>query len=95
MNLVILRGNLARDPELRIVNSGGRETSVVNFTVATSREFTKNNGDVDKVATFTQCEAWDSGAEAIAETLRKGDLVMLEDHCVMIPGKRMVKSFLR
>jgi single-strand DNA-binding protein len=78
MNLVILRGNLARDPELRHVNINSRSTAVVNFTVATSREFTKQNGEKDKVTTFAQCEAWDSGAEAIAETLSKGDLVMIE-----------------
>lgn len=78
MNLVILRGNLARDPELRTVNSNNRSTSVVNFTIATSREFTKQNGDTDKITTFVQCEAWDSGAEAVADSLKKGDLVMVE-----------------
>lgn len=79
MNLVILKGNLARDPELRTINgNGGRSTSVVNFTVAASREYTKADGSVDKITTFIPCEAWDSGAETIASTLQKGDLVMLE-----------------
>jgi len=78
MNLVILRGNLARDPELRSVNTNGRSTSVVNFTIATSREFTKQNGETDKITTFVQCEAWDTGADAVAESLNKGDLVMVE-----------------
>jgi len=78
MNLVILRGNLARDPELRYVNPAGKETAVVNFTVAVSREFTKNNGDRDKITTFVTCEAWDTGAEAISSSFRKGDLVMIE-----------------
>ena len=78
MNLVILRGNLARDPELRTVNTNNKTTSVVNFTIATSREFTKQNGDTDKITTFVQCEAWDSGAEAVADALKKGDLVMVE-----------------
>jgi single-strand DNA-binding protein len=78
MNIVILRGNLARDPELRVVNSGEKQTSVVNFTIATSREFTKANGTQDKVTSFIQCEAWDSGAEAIATSFKKGDLVMVE-----------------
>jgi single-strand DNA-binding protein len=78
MNLVILKGNLARDPELRKVNPNGRETSVVNFTVAVSREFTKQSGESDKITTFVQCEAWDTGADAIAETLKKGDPVMIE-----------------
>lgn len=78
MNIVLLRGNLARDPELRKVTTGDKETSVVNFTVATSREFTKTDGSKDKATSFIQCEAWDSGAEAINATFQKGDLVMIE-----------------
>lgn len=78
MNIVMLRGNLARDPELRSVSIGDKQTSVVNFTVATSREFTKANGSQDKVTSFIQCEAWDSGAEAIGSSFKKGDLVMVE-----------------
>lgn len=74
----MLRGNLARDPEIRTVGSGDRQTSVVNFTIATSREFTKANGTQDKITSFIQCEAWDSGAEAIASSFKKGDLVMVE-----------------
>lgn len=76
MNIVMLRGNLARDPELRVV--GDKQTSVVNFTIAVSREFTKANGTADKITSFIQCEAWDSGAETIASSFKKGDLVMVE-----------------
>ncbi len=78
MNIVMLRGNLARDPDLRKVNIANKETAVVNFTIATSREFTKANGTQDKITSFIQCEAWDSGAEAIASSFKKGDLVMVE-----------------
>lgn len=78
MNITMLRGNLARDPELRVVGSGDKQTSVVNFTVAVSREFTKANGTQDKITSFIPCEAWDSGAEAIAASFKKGDLVMVE-----------------
>jgi single-strand DNA-binding protein len=78
MNIVMLRGNLARDPELRVVTTGDKQTSVVNFTVAVSREFKKANGTQDKVTSFIQCEAWDSGAETISSSLKKGDLVMVE-----------------
>lgn len=78
MNIVMLRGNLARDPELRTVGSGDRQTSVVNFTVATSREFVKADGTQDKITSFIQCEAWDSGADAVASSLKKGDAVMIE-----------------
>ena len=76
MNLVVLRGNLARDPELRVV--GANRTAVVNFTVATSREFTRADGTRDKTTSFITCEAWDTGAVAVSNTLKKGDLVMVE-----------------
>ena len=78
MNVVILKGNLARDPELRNVSPNGRQTSVVNFTVAVSREFTKANGEVDKATTIIQCEAWDADAELISSSLKKGDMVTVE-----------------
>lgn len=79
MNIVILKGNLARDPELRTINSGtNRETSVVNFTVAVSRDFVKSDGVKDKITSFINCEAWDSGAELIASSFKKGDLVFVE-----------------
>jgi single-stranded DNA-binding protein len=70
MNITLLKGNLARDPELRSVNTGGKQTSVVNFTIAVSREYTKASGEKDKITSFINCEAWDSGAETIAESLR-------------------------
>lgn len=78
MNIILLKGNLARDPELRSISSNGRQTYVVNFTVAVSREYYKTNGDKDKITTFVPCEAWDSGAEVIGESFRKGDPVMVE-----------------
>lgn len=78
MNLVILRGNLTRDPEIRTVGSGDKQTSVVNFTVAVSKEFSRANGNKDKITSFISCEAWDSGAEIIASSFKKGDLVLVE-----------------
>jgi single-strand DNA-binding protein len=78
MNITLLKGNLARDPELRTVTTGGKQTSVVNFTVATSREYTKANGEKDKITSFINCEAWDSGAEVIGSSFKKGDLVLIE-----------------
>ena len=78
MNIVILRGNLTRDPELRNINGSDKKTSVVNFTVAVSREFSRANGSKDKVTSFISCEAWDSGAETIAASFKKGDLVLVE-----------------
>ena len=78
MNITLLRGNLTRDPELRKIQNGDRSVAVVNFTIAVSREYTKASGDKDKVTTFINCEAWDTGAEVIGESFKKGDLVMVE-----------------
>lgn len=78
MNITLLKGNLARDPEMRTINSNDKQTCVVNFTVATSREYTKANGERDKITSFINCEAWDSGAEVIGSSFKKGDLVMVE-----------------
>lgn len=78
MNMSIFRGNLVRDPEVRYIDSSSKQTAVVNFTVATSREYTKANGEKDKVTTFVPCEAWDSGAEIIGNSFKKGDLVFIE-----------------
>jgi single-strand DNA-binding protein len=78
MNITLLKGNLTRDPELRNITSGDKSVSVVNFSIAVSREYTKASGEKDKITTFINCEAWDSGAEIIAESFKKGDLVMIE-----------------
>lgn len=78
MNNVILKGNLARDPDKREVTANGRTTSVVNFTIAVSRFFNKADGTRDKDVTFINCEAWDTGAETIAKYLKKGDPILIK-----------------
>jgi single-strand DNA-binding protein len=78
MNIILLKGNLTRDPELRVVNTGDKQTSVVSFTIAVSKDFTRANGTKDKIVSYIQCEAWDSGAEIIGSSFNKGDLVMIE-----------------
>jgi single-strand DNA-binding protein len=78
MNKVILRGNLARDPEVKILDINGKKVTVTNFTVAVSRFFRKASGERDKDTTFVACEAWDSGAETIGKYFTKGDPILLE-----------------
>jgi len=71
----ILMGNLTADPEIKKV--GPKETSVANFTVAVTRYFNKANGERQTETEFIQCEAWDTGAEAIGRLFHKGDLVQV------------------
>ncbi len=71
-----LIGNLTADPELRFTASGA---AVVNFTVAaTSRTFDKTTNQWrDGQALFLRCTLWRQPAENIAESLRRGDRVIV------------------
>lgn len=78
MNHVALKGNLARDPEVKVLNLNGKSVTVANFTIAVSRFFKKANGERDKDTTFIACEAWDTGAENLAKFFVKGDPILIE-----------------
>lgn len=77
-NLVFLVGNLTRDPELRTVTMNDKSVSVVNFRIAVSDEYKTASGNSNKVTTYLNCEAWDSAATRIAETLSKGDGIFVK-----------------
>ena len=51
LNKVLLIGNLVRDPELRYTP---QNTAVANFTVATNRTWTNNDGTEQESAEFTR-----------------------------------------
>ena len=69
MNVVVIMGRLARDPELRQTGSG---KDVVSFAVAVNR--TK-----DEVA-FIPCTAWDKTAGLIAQHFSKGKPIAVTGH---------------
>lgn len=70
MNVVLLSGNLARDPEMRYTPTG---KAVTEFTIAV------NEGTGDKRVTyFIDCQAWEKTAEIVAEQARKGTRVVVE-----------------
>lgn len=77
MNVVVLKGNLTRDPEVRQVGSGDRQTSVANFTLAVNRHFKRADGSKDKETTYVECELWDTAAEHLAEYCSKGDPLLI------------------
>ena len=63
MNNVQLIGNLTKDIELRKTQSG---KSVVNFTLAVSRTFNREETD------FIQCQAWGKTADILHQYCCKG-----------------------
>ncbi len=69
-------GNLTGDPELRFTPSGA---AVANFTVAhTPRSYDRAAGKwVDGATVFMRCSAWRDQAEHVADSLCKGDRVVV------------------
>jgi single-strand DNA-binding protein len=65
MNLVVLTGRLARDPELKYGQSG---TAYCRFTLAVNR-VAKDEAD------FIGCTAFGKTAEIVGEYLRKGSMI--------------------
>src|SRR3954465_1041169 len=70
-------GNLTDDPELRFTPSGA---GVAKFSVAsTPRTLDRASGEWrDGDALFLRCTAWRDLAEHVAESLHKGDRVIVQ-----------------
>ena len=69
-------GNLVADPELKYLPNGA---AVANFRVAsTPRNYDKNTNQwVDGDALFMACNVWRQAAENVANSLGKGDRVIV------------------
>lgn len=75
MTNVTLVGNLAGDPELRFTPQG---KAIVKFTVMTSKSRKNDAGQWENVdVTGWTCTAFDAMAENVAESLAKGDAVIV------------------
>lgn len=69
-------GNVTTDPELRFTSNG---TAVANFTVAknTSWYDANKNEWFENEALFFRCNVWRDQAENVAESIHKGDRVVV------------------
>ncbi|MBV7411264.1 single-stranded DNA-binding protein [Dermabacteraceae bacterium TAE3-ERU27] len=75
--VITVVGNLTADPELRFTQSGA---AVASFTVAsTPRNFDRQSGEwKDGEALFLRCSVWRDAAENVAESLEKGNRVIVQ-----------------
>lgn len=73
-NLIHVAGNLTEDPELRFTPSGA---AVVNGRIAINRKWTDKSGQQQEDTTFLNFNAWRDLAENVAESLNKGDRVVI------------------
>lgn len=70
INKVILMGRLTADPELKTTAGG---TSVVQFSVAVNRKYSKEEQKVD----FIDCTAFGKTADFLGKYFRKGSSVIV------------------
>ena len=73
LNKVVIMGRLARDPELRRIQSG---VSVTSFRIACDRDFKSQNGE--KETDWIDIVAWRNTAEFVSKYFQKGRMAIVE-----------------
>jgi len=68
-NKVILMGNLTRDVEMRTTTGG---QNVANFSLAVTRSWKGQDGQMQDQTSFINCVAWGKLGEIIAQYVQKG-----------------------
>jgi single-strand DNA-binding protein len=71
---ITLVGNVGNDPEIRFTPAG---VAVCNFNIANTERKQVNDAWVDGRTNWFKVSVWRSAGEAAAETIRKGDRVMV------------------
>lgn len=69
MNIVILKGRLTKDPEIKLISN---DVKVCNFSLAVNRKFSKDD-EVD----FINCTAWRQTADFIHKYFAKGQEICI------------------
>src|SRR3972149_6738715 len=89
---IIIVGNLGKDPEMRYTPSG---QAVTSFSVATSRQYTGQNGQKVKETIWYRVSAWGKQAETCNQYLRKGSKVLVEGRLTPDPSTGGPRVFTR
>jgi single-strand DNA-binding protein len=71
----MLRGNLTRDPELRVTPKG---TPICQFSLAINRQFKMESGESREEVIYVDIEAWGKQGETIAKYCTKGRPLYVE-----------------
>lgn len=75
INIVIISGNLTRDPELKYLPSG---QAVGTFSIAVNRSYSTDSGEKKESVSFFRVVAWAKLGEICNEFLKKGSAVMVD-----------------
>ena len=74
INLVVLAGNMVRDPELRYTPSG---MAICEFTIANNKTWMSDNEKKEKV-NFVNCICWGKRGEVVSKYFSKGKPIQVE-----------------
>lgn len=75
LNQVQLIGNLGADPEMRYTPAG---KAVATFSMATSRKYNGQDGNLVEETTWHKVVTWEKVAESCNKALTKGDPVFCQ-----------------
>ena len=75
LNKVMLMGNMTRDPQLSYLPS---QTPVVEFGLAISRRFKKQDGSQGEEVCFVDCQMFGKRAEVVNQYFKKGEPIFVE-----------------
>lgn len=75
LNKVLLMGNMTRDPQLSYLPS---QTPVVEFGLAVSRRFKKQDGSQGEETCFVDCQMFGKRAEVVNKYFKKGEPIFVE-----------------
>jgi single-strand DNA-binding protein len=78
-NRVQLTGNLAKDPEIKSFENGGK---LARFSMATNEEYTTRKGEKSTDTQWHFISAWGKVAEHVEAELKKGSFVSVDGRLV-------------
>lgn len=91
LNVVIIKGRLTKDCEVRTIPSG---KTVTTFTIATNKTW-KQDGEKKQKVCFIDCTAWGTQGDIIAKYFKRGSAILLradlEQDTWESDGKKMSK----
>lgn len=77
LNQMYLLGNLTRDPEIKFTNEG---VAICEMGLAINKKWTDKDGKETESVDFFNVTAWHNLAENCANSLKKGDRVLVNGH---------------
>jgi single-strand DNA-binding protein len=75
MNVILLIGNVGKDPEIRNLQSG---SSVASFSVATSEHWKDKGGERQEKTTWHNCIVWGGLVTVVENYVTKGSKIAIE-----------------